>query len=385
MMQIAPSKTLEFHAKISEFVRSGRKIISLGLGEAECGTPRHIVDAGIKALNEGRTKYSSSAGLLELREKIAEKLFNDNNIDAKSNEIVVTPGAKNALYLSCLSLLNDGDEVVLIRPCYVSNYPIVKLANSNTVIKEVDLIKPEFELDLDAIEKSINSRTKLLFLNTPHNPTGKMIRQYEFDFLVDLLQKYPKLHILSDEVYERIITGSCKHLSLASNQNISERVITVNGFSKAYFMTGWRVGYLHSKSKYIISKAVKIQQHINTNTAVFVQMAALAALNGDQNVYLNYIEQLKERKMIYEDFLNTNNYLTGSSYEGGYFTFIDISKTRLDGDEFATRLLEEKGVAVVPGVVFGEKYTDFFRLSFVNTTELFEEGLYRISNFVKEL
>ena len=383
-MKIEPSKTLEFHAKIREFVRNGKEIISLGLGEAECGTPQHIIDAGIDALKQGKTKYSAAAGIGMLREKIAEKLSKDNAIDAKNHEIVVTPGAKNALYLSCLSLLNDGDEAVLIRPCYVSNYSIVTLANSRVKINEVNLKEHDFQLDFQELRRAVNEKTKLLFINTPHNPTGRVMRQHELQSLFGLMQKYPNLHILSDEVYERLVTGPYPHISPASDAGIAERVITVNGFSKAYFMTGWRVGYLHSKSKQILSNAVKTQQHINTNTAVFTQMAALAALEG-RDVYRDYLERLRQRKLIYEAFLRATPHLSGSAYEGGYFSFVNTRKTNLDGDAFATRLLEKTGVAVVPGASFGSEYPNFFRLSFVNSTDLFRKGLERIHDFAEEL
>lgn len=383
MEQIQSSPTLNFHKKIRELVKRHARIISLGLGESECGTSAHIVEAGVKAIKDGLTRYSAAPGLLILREKIAEKLGRDNNIKTDAANIIVTPGAKNALFIACMSILEPGDEVINIRPCYVSNNPILCLANENIEVHNVNMTRSSFNLNYQEIEKKVNSKTKLIFLNYPNNPTGRLLSAKEFEFLTKLVESN-NLYVLSDEVYEKIVFGKTKHRSLGAIECIKDKVITVNGFSKAYFMTGWRIGYVNANLD-MISNMLKIHEHINTNTPVFTQKAALAALEGPHDDLDSYIEKLKKRKDIYDNILSASDVLTGSNAEGGYFAFLDISKSGLKSDAFATTLLERTGVAVIPGVSFGTCFDNYCRVSFVNHTELFAEGLGKIENMVKDL
>ncbi|NCD09793.1 MAG: aminotransferase class I/II-fold pyridoxal phosphate-dependent enzyme [Negativicutes bacterium] len=384
MRAIAPSITLQFNQYVRKHIAAGKSIISLGLGEAEVNTPPHIVEAGVKALRDGRTRYSNSMGLPALREALAVKLRDHNSIPAKADEIIVTPGAKNALYLACLALLEPEDEVILIRPCYVSNAPILELALGGVVIRDVNLKLPNFDMDLEKIQEAVNDKSKILFLNSPNNPSGRMIKEHDLDFLVNLMTRYPNLYLLSDEVYDAMVMPDKKHLSPASIESIRDRVLTVGGFSKTYFMTGWRVGYLHAHAD-LIKSALLIHQHINTNTAEFVQYAALAALEGPQDSVIEYVKKLEKRREAYESAKSKNSVLSGTMFEGGYFSFINVSASGLDGDAFAVRLLAEENVAVVPGASFGKIGTDYCRLSFVNSTELFNEGLMRIVQMLKRM
>ena len=384
MRDLPPSATLEFSRKVREHVQAGKKILSLGLGEAEIPTPNHIVEAGRQALLDGWTKYSAAPGLPALRERIAQKLATFNRIAARPDEVLVTPGAKNALFLACLAVLEGGDEVALIRPCYVSNLPMVALAADGVQIREVNLTPVTFDLDHGQMEQAVTGKTRLLFLNTPHNPTGRMLTAGDIEFLAELMRKNPRLIVLSDEVYDAITPGGMKHQSIGAVPDVADRVITVGGFSKTYFMTGWRIGYVHA-SRAIVRSMRSIHEHINTNTAAFIQMAALAALEGPQDCIADYVRKLEERKAIYERFLAAAAGLRGSAYEGGYFSLLDVSASGLDGDAFAVRLLEQKGVAVVPGASFGPCSAGCCRLSFVNHTDLFDEGLKRIHAQIGEL
>jgi len=384
MKKITPSATLTFNQKVREHVKLGKEIISLGLGEAEIETPSHIVEAGIKALRDGMTKYSTPQGLPPLRDRIANYLTTAHGIEAKPENIIVTPGAKNALFLACSALLEAGDEVIMLRPCYVSNQPILQISNHNITLREVDMTPRSFNLDHDKLSSLISKQTKLLFINTPNNPTGQMLSMDDINFITALMLKYPEIYVLSDEVYESMVLGEAKHISPASNPDIAERVITVGGFSKTYFMTGWRIGYVHTNET-LMRAMLMIHEHINTNTAAFIQQAAIAAMDGNQDCVKEYIDKLRERKTIYERLLEESPYLSGTNLEGGYFTFIDISASGMDCDTFAVELLANRNVAVVPGLAFGKKYPDYCRLSFVNKTELFEEGLDRIRQFMENI
>lgn len=383
MKQIPSSPTLEFRKKIQEFVKGNKKIISLGLGESEVETPAHIKEAGIKAINDGLTRYSAAPGLPILREIIAEKLYRDNDIKTDAANIIVTPGAKNALFVACMSVLEPGDEVVNICPCYVSNNPILCLASENIKIHNINMTRNSFKLNYEAIKNAMNSKIKLIFINYPNNPTGRVLSTEEFDFLVKLVATND-LYILSDEIYDKLVFGETEHCSLGAVEEIRDKVITVNGFSKAYFMTGWRIGYVNA-NLHLISNMLKIHQHINTNTPVFTQKAALAALEGPQDELEKYIEKLKERKNIYDNILSASDVLTGSNVEGGFFAFVDISKSGIKSDEFGTILLEETGVAVLPGISFGVCFDDYCRVSLVNHTDIFAEGLEKIENMVRNL
>ena len=384
MKQIPPSATLAFNQKVREHVRLGKEILSLGLGEAEVTTPLHIVEAGMKALQDGMTKYSTSQGLLSLRERIAHNIQTNHSIASGPEQIIVTPGAKNALFLACASLLEQGDEVVLLRPCYVSNLPILHIAGPGIKVREVDMTPGTFDLDRETLSSAVTDKTRLIFINTPHNPTGRMLSAGDIDFIAALMRRNPGLYVLSDEVYEAMVVSEQRHISLASIPDVAERVITVGGFSKTYFMTGWRIGYLHAE-KALTRSMLTIHEHINTNTAAFIQMAAIAALDGSQDCVREYVQKLQERKTIYDSIMNLSPYLKGTNLEGGYFTFIDISTSRMDCDTFAVKLLAEKNVAVVPGLAFGRNYSDYCRLSFVNKTEIFEEGLNRIHQFMETI
>ena len=384
MKQVTPSATLAFNQKVREHVKLGKEILSLGLGEAEIETPSHIVEAGIKALRDGMTKYSSPQGLPPLRDRIAYYLKMTHAIEARPEHIIVTPGAKNALFLACAALLEQGDEVILLRPCYVSNQPILQISSPGILVREIDMVEKSFDLDQKKLSASINRQTRLLFINTPSNPTGRMLSKDDICFLAAMVHKYPDLYILSDEVYASMVLGDIKHIAPASIPDIAERIITVGGFSKTYFMTGWRIGYVHA-SKILTRAMLTVHEHINTNTAAFIQQAAIAAMESSQECVNEYISKLKERKTIYDRFMDQSPYLNGTNLDGGYFTFLDISSSGMDCDTFAVKLLAKENVAVVPGLAFGKNYSDYCRLSFVNKTEIFEEGLNRIRQFMESI
>ena len=380
---IKTSRTLQFGFKARELKQQGKDIISLGLGEPEFDTPTHIKKAASEALDAGMTRYSSAPGLPELRELIAQQLHDNNGIAADSEEIIVTPGAKNALFVACASTLEPGDEVINFTPCYVSNIPILKLAEPKVVIHNVPLTGDEFAIDQEKIESLINEKTKLIMINYPNNPTGLSISAEQANFIHHIVRDND-LYLLSDEIYERIMFGGKRHISLASFDDIREKVITVNGFSKAYSMTGWRIGYVHANSD-LVSVMLKVHQHLNTNTPAFIQQAAVAAIKGPQDHIGEFIKNLEERKVLYEEMLSANDYLSGSRPQGGFFAFLNISRTGFTSDEFCTKLIENTGVVCIPGISFGEDFDHYCRVSLVNYTPIVAEGLQRISSFVDQI
>ena len=379
---LTTSQTLQFSLQAAEMKRQGRDIISLGLGEPEFDTPDHIKEAACAALAEGLTRYSQPAGLSDLRELVAGQLAESNGIPAEAGEVLITPGAKNALFIACAAILRPGDEVINLNPCYVSNIPILKLAEPQVVVHNVPMIADGFTIDVDRVARLVSGKTRLIFINYPNNPTGKMLDPAEAQFLRDVVSGND-LYLLSDEIYERITFGETAHISPASFEDIRDQTITVSGFSKAYAMTGWRIGYLHTTAD-VLSVMLKIHQQINTNTAAFIQKAAAAALSGPQDHLVKFLADLQERKALYDGLLRDSEPLSGSDPTGGFFGFVNISATGLTSDEFATRLLDATGVAVIPGISFGEDFDGYCRISLVNHTEVVREGLERIRGFVDE-
>lgn len=376
-------QTLQFGLKARERKQRGLEVLSLGLGEPEFDTPSHIKQAAKDALDAGFTRYGAGAGLPELRHRIAKKLCDDNGIAAAADEIVVTPGAKNALFLACAAVLRPGDEAINLTPCYVSNLPILQLAEPQSRVVNVPVSVETGSLCIDELRHRVNDRTRLILVNSPNNPTGNMFDYDDIQALREIVRRQ-ELYVVSDEIYERIVFGRRNHVSLASFDDIRDKVITVNGFSKAYSMTGWRIGYVHARGA-VRSLILKIHEQLNTNTAEFIQKAAMAALDGPQDHLAEFLANLDLRRGFYREYLLDNEYLGGSDPQGGLFGFVNIAATGLRSDEFATRLLEETGVVVIPGISFGAEYDDYCRVSLVNETPVVEEGMRRIASFVNKM
>lgn len=378
---VGEPKTLQFSLKAQELRRQGRDIISLGLGEPDYDTPEHIKQAAVDALRAGMTRYSATPGLPELRECVAHKLQQDNGVSASPAEVVITPGAKNALFIACAAVLRPGDEVLNLTPCYVSNVPILKLAEPQSVVRNIPLLSGSFRVDRDRILAAVTGRTRLLVTNYPNNPCGKMLDEDDAAFLRDLVRTRG-LFWLSDEIYERLALEGRRHVSPASFEDVRERVITVNGFSKSYSMTGWRIGYTHAPSS-LTAVMLRIHQQLNTNTAAFIQMAALAALTGPQDRLAQFVRDLTARAVLCAGLCGAEPILPATRVEGGFFSFADIRSSGLGSDAFAARLLEETGVAVIPGVSFGEDFDGWVRVSLAAPAERLAEGLSRLRGFVE--
>ena len=371
--EIVESPTLQFSQLARAMNERGERIISLGLGEPGFPTPEPIVEAAAQALASGFTRYSNPRGLYELRLAIQEKFHRENGIGVAAEDIVVTPGAKQAIMLALMALLEPGDEVVNVTPCYVSYVPQIKIAEPTAVIRNVDMVKGSFALDINLLEQAINPRTKVLLLNTPHNPTGKVLGEKEVEALAELLRDR-ECYVVADEVYEQLIWSEKPHISLGAITELAKRVVTINGFSKTYSMTGWRIGYMTAESS-LMSTIVKLQQHINTNTTTFVQKAACAALSMDQAPIKKYLKGLGDKADLLRQRLGNHPAYGMVAPEGGLFAFVDISRCGVGSDEFATGLLKDKNVAVTPGIGFGGNWDDHIRVSLAAPYDEFAEGI----------
>ncbi len=375
------SRTLQFALMAQQLKKQGRDIISLGLGEPEYNTPGHIRQAAVDALAAGFTRYGAAAGLPELRVAVAEKLRSDNRIMALPEHVLIVPGAKNALFVACAAVLRPGDEVINLTPCYVSNQPIIKLAEPRATIRNVPLCADTFRIDRRAVEQVLGERTRLLLTNYPNNPSGKMLDADDAEFLCRIV-KERRLVWISDEIYERLALDGHHHISPAAFEDIAENVITVNGFSKAYAMTGWRIGYSVAHPRWTSVMTI-IHQQLNTNTAVFIQKAALAALEGSQAELNGYVRELENRARLFREFGDRAVGLAYAPLQGGLFGFLHIGASGLSSDEFSAQLLEATSVAVLPGISFGENFDAWVRISLCAPTARLTDGLARMGQFIQ--
>ena len=367
---IKPSATIRLSEKAKELRRQGKDVIDMSVGEPDFKTPEHIVEAAYRAMKEGKTLYAPAQGIPELREAIAEKLREENEIDAKPENVIVTPGAKYAIYLAMQALIEEGDEVILLEPAWVSYEACILLAGGKPVwVRHTEDFK-------DApIEDYITQKTKMIVVNTPNNPIGVVYPKEFLKKIADLSKDHDIL-VMSDEVYEKIIFEG-KHYSIASFDDMFERTITINAFSKTYAMTGWRIGYA-AASEEIITKMRKIQSHSVTSPTTFVQYAAIEALKGDQSFVKEMVETFRKRR----DLLSKGLDGLGIEYappDGAFYIFANVG---MDGDRFSEEFLNRYYVAVTPGSAFGKSYANWVRFSYATSTENIEKMLERLEKFL---
>jgi len=374
---IAPSATLSITAKAKEMKKQGIDVVSFAAGEPDFDTPLLIKEAAKKAIDEGFTKYTPTSGILELKEAICRKLFEDNHLEYTPKEILVSNGAKQALFNIIMTLVDKDDEVIIPVPYWVSYVEMVKLALG----KPVFLKTTDFMIDPDLLEKTITKKTKLLILNSPNNPTGAVYDEKLLQKIAKICIKH-NIFVISDEIYEKLIYDK-KHVSIASfNQKIKKLTVVINGVSKTYAMTGWRIGYA-AGSKEVIKAATKIQDHSTSNPSSISQKAALAALTMDQSHIKKMIEEYKKRR----DFMIRGLSLIENIYpfypSGAFYIFVNVEKLYQKGIknsvDFCQKLLEEAHVAAIPGEAFGDDR--FIRLSFATDTQSIKKGLERLKNF----
>lgn len=368
---VAPSATLAISDKAKQMQREGIDVISLSIGEPDFDTPPHIRDACIAALNRGETHYAPSNGIPELLDAISNKITTENHIPCSPTHVIVTCGAKDAIYEGMEAIVNPGDEVILLTPAWVSYEPCVQIAGGKVVKHAVNT--KTFQLD-DSLLSRVNARTKMIVVNSPSNPSGAVFDRKSMNLVADLCTDYD-LYAMSDEIYEKLVYGK-EHISLASIGDMAERTITINGFSKAYAMTGWRLGYAVAPLA-IIRQMSKVQQHSVSQVTTFAEWGAVAALSGDQRcVEEMRLEFDRRRKYIISE-LNLMGYETAPA-DGAFYAFVKVAG---DDMEVASRWLEQAHVAATPGSAFYAP--GWIRLSYAASMERLREAMGRIRRLGK--
>lgn len=380
MRLIRPSGTMVMAEKAREMERKGRKVYRLDIGEPNFDTPAHIKEAAVKAIREGFTHYTSSRGILELREAISEDL-ETRGIDADpKDEILVTPGAKHAIYCACLSTLDPGDEVLVLSPTWPTHFQCIEIAEARAI--EVPCGE-DYSLNEEELKARITGKTRMILMGSPNNPTGGVLNEEEVKAIVDIAEDHDLL-ILSDEIYDRLVYGDFKPLSPASLEDGRDRTIVVNGFSKTYAMTGWRLGYAYANGE-IIEAMARIQQSTTTCPVSFVQKAGVAALRGPQDQVEKMVEEYDRRRRFIFEKLSEIEEIRCVMPQGAFYIFPDISSLNMSSSEFCLRLLEEAGVSTTPGSIFGECGEGYVRVSYASDIQIISEGIKRIKEFIKSI
>ncbi len=391
LKRIKPSPTIAVATKARELKAAGKDVIGLGAGEPDFDTPDNIKEVAIKAIKEGDTKYTAVDGTPALKKAIVEKFKRENNLDYSIDQITVGAGGKHVIYNTMMATLNKGDEVIIPAPYWVSYPDIVLLAGAKPVIVECSEDQG-FKLNPKDLENNITNKTKWLILNSPSNPTGASYSENEIKKLAEVLKKNSHVHILSDDIYEHISYEGFKFFTIAQIPELKERVLTMNGVSKSYAMTGWRIGYA-AGSKEIIKAIRKIQSQSTSNPSSVSQAAAVEALNGTQNFISERSKAFQERRNFVVSELNKIDGINCLKPEGAFYVFPsckdllgkkdnkgNVLKTDTD---FVQSMLENVGVAVVQGSAFGLE--GFFRISYATSMENLKKALIKISNFCKSI
>lgn len=386
-MSISPSTTLVIDAKAKKMLADGIDVIGFGAGEPDFNTPQHICDAAIDAINKGFTRYTPASGTVELREAVCKKFVTDNKLVYAPSQIVISNGAKHSLMNAFSAILNPGDEVIIPTPYWVSYPEMIKLADGNPVFLRTTE-ENRFQFDISELKAAITDKTKAIVINSPNNPTG-MIYSYELLKKIADMAMERGIYIISDEIYEKLIYDGKQHISIASiGDEIKDLTIIINGLSKTYAMTGWRIGYTASNEK--IAKIMgNVQSHATSNPNSIAQKAAMAALNGSQES----VEEMKKEFIARRNYMvETINSLPGLSCitpNGAFYVMMNISNIlgrTINGrminssNDFADYLLEKANVAVVPGSGFG--IDEHVRLSYATSMKNIQQGLERIGNSI---
>lgn len=378
---IKMSPTLEYAMAVNNRKKSGQDIISMGIGEPDMITPPFIYEELIKATrNINNTKYVSSQGIIELRECIAKDYNKNKNIEVLSANVIITAGAKHALHLALSSILTPNSEVIIISPYYVSYNAQVYLAEPSAVIKYIELSQDKFNIRVEDIKRRINDNTKAIIINTPNNPTGVVYNDDIINELV-LMCSDKKVYLIMDEVYELMRYDNKRYQCKYGDKNHTKWMIMINSYSKSYSIPGWRLGYMIANND-VIKTANVFLQHNYTNISAILQYAAMSIYNNDGKHILEYTNVLKKRMEYVRGTLS--RYFDMDSYKpgGGMFYFINISKYSMNSNTFCADLMNNCGVAVTPGIAFGEKWDSYIRLSYgINENDL-NEGCKRIIKYI---
>lgn len=387
-LSIQASPTLAITAKANQLKAEGKDVVGFGAGEPDMDTPDFIKAAAQEAIQKGFTKYTPSAGIMDLRKAIAEKLAKENGITVEPSQVVVSNGAKHSIANVCQAVLNEGDEVIIPAPYWVSYPEIVKIAGGKPVIIDTDE-DDGFRIQPRRLEKAIGEKTKLVILCSPSNPTGSMYNEAQLRELAEVLSR-KDVFVLSDEIYEKLVYG-VKHVSIGSLPGMADKTITVNGMSKAYSMTGWRIGYA-AGPKDVMKAIDNLQSHAASNPVSISQKAALAALKGDGSQVEAMRAEFEKRRNVMVKKLNEIPGIKCLTPDGAFYAFPNVSAhfgrsfngvVIKNSTDFSTHLLEAQQVAVVPGADFGAP--DYIRLSYATDLASIEKGLERLKAFCAQL
>ena len=378
---LTPSVTLAIDSKAKAMKAEGIDVCGFGAGEPDCDTPDHIKAAAMASLESGFTKYTPSSGIPELRQAIAEKFLADNKLEFKPSQIIVSNGAKHSCFNAILATCEPGDEVIIPAPYWLSYPEMVRIAGAEPVFVQT---KEEngWKMTAEEFQDAMTPRTKMVIINSPGNPTGTVYSRAELEAIAQVAID-EEIIILSDEIYEKLIYDGVEHVSIGSlSKEAYDLTITVNGFSKSYAMTGWRLGYLGAPE--LIAKAIdSIQSHSTSNPCSFAQKGGLAAIKGDQQPVSDMRDEFQMRRdYMYDRFSKIQN-VSVVKPQGAFYTLVNISRTSLTSQNFADRLLSKYNVAVVPGVAFGDDRT--VRLSYATSMDVIKKGLDRFEEFCKTL
>ena len=379
---LTPSASIEFMAKAKALQAQGLDVINLAGGEPDFDTPAPIIEEACRQMKAGFTHYTVGQGLPELRQRIARKLLEENAAPYDADEIIVTPGGKNAIYLAISTLLNPGDEVLYLDPAWVSYVPMIEAAGGKAV-PVVLRYENSYRIEAAALEAAVTERTKLLIVNYPNNPTGKVLTQPEAEILEQFLLNHPDVILLSDEIYERIVFDGNTTVSPASFPAIRDRVITVNGFSKSVAMTGWRLGYL-AAPRPIARQIYKLYQHSITCVSGFIQKAAVVALDCTAEIEAMRASYAHRRELFFAA-LNAIDGVEAIAPEGAFYAWVRIQKKDMDSFALCNYLLEEAMVVGVPGESYGKGGAKCVRFSFATALEDLLEAAQRIKTALDKL
>jgi len=388
--QISPSPTLAIDAQAKKMKAEGVDVISFGVGEPDFDTPEHIKVAAIEAINSGFTKYTAVSGIDDLKQAIIQKFKEDNSLEYQPNQIVVSSGAKHSLYNAIQVLCDEGDEVILPSPYWVSYVEQIKLAGGIPRIVEAKESNG-FKLTAEELQQAITPRTKLLILNSPSNPTGAVYTREELEALGRVIEER-ELWVISDEIYEKLVYDNLCHISIASlSPKLKDLTVVINGVSKAYSMTGWRIGYAAAQP--IVAKAMTdLQSHATSNPVSFAQKASVTALLGDQEPLFRMVKEFAKRRDYMLERLNDMTGVICNRPGGAFYLYPNISsffgkslgdKQIKDSTGLAEVLLSGARIAVVPGIAFGNE--DNIRLSYATSMENIKEGMDRMERLLKQI
>jgi len=373
MASIHESKTLKIAAMAKKLTKDGLDIIDMSVGEPDFDTPKHIVEAGCNSLKMGETHYTPTAGIPELRQAISEKLCQENSLQATADDVIVTPGAKMAVFAAIQALLQEGDECVLIGPSWVSYEPCVAFSGARVAWGNVD--ENFMPIDLAA---NVNPKTRLILVNSPSNPTGAVLDQSALMEICDLAEDH-NLFVISDEIYEKIIYDHM-HLSIGSLPGMEDRTVTINGFSKAYAMTGWRLGYLTGPRE-TMKWVNRLLSHSVSQATTFVQRAGVAAIQGPQDEVFSMVAEFRARRDLLVAGLKSLG-IPCSIPGGAFYVFPDVSEFG-GGDVFTEKLLKDALIAATPGSAFGPGGRDYVRLSYATSQSRIKQAVERIEKILK--